>query len=124
MDPLALVSKFNDCINKQDIEGLAEFMTEDHIFIDALANTVKGKDHCIEAWNGFFIAFPDYRNVFKEITVENNLVKMLGYSTCSVPALHGPAIWTAKIRRGQIYEWRVYKDNSATREFLNIEPYL
>jgi uncharacterized protein (TIGR02246 family) len=100
--------RFNEKINQQDLEGLAELMTEDHTFIDSDGNVTKGKDAMKEGWKNFFERCPDYRNIFTCVTIQNDVIVMVGYSTCSYKPLNGPNIWTAKIRSGRISEWRVY----------------
>ena len=104
----SIALKFNDKINQQDLEGLVELMTDDHSFIDNSGEITKGKDVMKEGWREFFEEYPDYRNIFTFITVQNNVVVMVGYSTCSYKRLVGPSIWTAKIRDERISEWRVY----------------
>jgi uncharacterized protein (TIGR02246 family) len=99
--------RFNDRINQQDPEGLAELMTDDHKFIDSSGNITLGKDAMKEGWKEFFKKYPDYRNKFTTITVQDNVVVMVGYSTCSTKQLEGPNTWTAKIRGGRVSEWRV-----------------
>jgi len=99
--------RFNEKINQQDLEGLAELMTEDHIFIDSDGMLTKGKETMKEGWKKFFESFPDYRNIFTCVTTQSNVVVMVGYSTCSVKQLDGPNIWTAKIRGDRVSEWRV-----------------
>lgn len=121
MKPVEIVSKFNEFINNRDIQGLERLMTEDHTFIDSANNTDKGKKACLNAWRGFFQSFPDYKNIFENITAEKNVVKIIGYSTCSNPVLEGSAIWTAKIKEDKVSEWRVYEDNSDNRKLLNIK---
>ena len=115
-----VVLRFNDCINNKDVEGLDELMAEDHSFIDGGNNVFSGKENCLHAWEGFFQMFPDYKNVFKQVTEDDDLVKVEGYSQCSDPILAGPALWTAKIKAGRIYEWRVYEDNAANRKLLKL----
>jgi hypothetical protein len=83
-------------------------MTGDHEFIDNLGDVTKGKDVMKEGWRDFFKKYPDYRNIFTCVTIQNNVVVMVGYSTCSCKTLDGPNIWTAKIRGGRVSEWRVY----------------
>jgi len=100
--------KFNEKINERDLEGLAELMTDDHTFIDNSGEVTKGKDVMKEGWKTFFATYPDYRNIFTCVTVQNNVVVMVGYSTCSYKPLDGPSIWTAKVHGGRISEWRVY----------------
>jgi ketosteroid isomerase-like protein len=99
--------RFNEKINLQDPEGLAELMTHDHMFIDAEGNVTKGKNVMKEGWRQFFKQYPDYRNKFTSITVQDNIVVMVGYSTCSFKQLEGPNIWTARIRGNRVSEWKV-----------------
>jgi ketosteroid isomerase-like protein len=107
VDPEALVVAFNDRINARDLDGLAALMTDDHTFIDPAGAAVTGSGACTEAWRGFFAAFPDYRNVFTATTVDGDTVVVTGYSTCSEPALAGPARWTATVRNGKVARWQV-----------------
>jgi uncharacterized protein (TIGR02246 family) len=104
---MLIALRFNDRINQQDLEGLAELMTDDHAFIDSGGNVTKGKNAMREGWREFFKKYPDYRNIFTSVTVQDNVVVMIGYSTCSFKPLEGPSIWTARIHRGRISEWRV-----------------
>jgi ketosteroid isomerase-like protein len=105
---MLIALKFNEKINLQDLEGLAGLMTEDHTFIDNSGEITKGKDVMKEGWRRFFEKYPDYKNTFTSVVVQENVVVMVGYSTCSYKPLDGPNIWTAKIRQGLVSEWRVY----------------
>ena len=62
-----IVMWFNECINRRDLGGLSRLMTDDHVFTDSANNTISGKERCVEAWRGFFAAFPDYRNHFEHV---------------------------------------------------------
>jgi ketosteroid isomerase-like protein len=106
-DLMLIALKFNERINQQDLDGLAELMTEDHVFMDSDGNVTKGKQVMKEGWRKFFKEYPDYRNEFTCITVQNNIVVIVGYSSCSFKSLDGPNMWTAKIRDGKVSEWRV-----------------
>jgi ketosteroid isomerase-like protein len=114
--------RFNDSINRQDIDGLASLMSDDHTFIDTEGNAVAGKAGCVDAWRGFFGSFPDYRNIFTSLTAHGNAVTVVGHSTCSEPSLAGPALWTATIREGKVTQWRVYPDTPEIRERLSSPP--
>jgi len=100
--------RFNDRINQQDPEGLAELMTDDHKFIDSLGNIIMGRDAVKECWREFFKKYPEYRNKFTSVSVLDNIVVMVGCSTCSSRQLEGPSVWTAKIREDRVSEWRVF----------------
>ena len=105
---MTIALKFNEKINQQDLEGLAELMTEDHTFIDNSGEITKGKETMKKGWKDFFKTYPDYQNIFTTVTTQNNTVIMIGYSTCSYKPLNGPSIWTAKIHNNRVSEWRVY----------------
>ena len=102
------VVSFNDAINARDLDALRALMTDDHRFIDSGGTIVEGKAACAEAWRGFFVAFPDYCNVFEELRAgEDGIVDIDGASVCSVAELDGPARWRALVRDGQITFWQV-----------------
>ncbi len=111
---------FNERINARDLDGLAALMTEDHVFTDSLDAKVSGKAQCVEAWRGFFAAFPDYRNTFTRLSSQASTATATGYSTCETPALDGPALWTAETRAGKVSHWRVYSDTPEVRARLGI----
>jgi ketosteroid isomerase-like protein len=119
--PRQVVVEFHEAINRQDRDGLAALMTDDHAFIDSANKAISGKDKVLEAWGKFFEAFPDYRNTFEYFVSKDNRITVLGKSSCSDSRLHGPAIWTAAVRGSKIAEWRVYDDTLENRKLLGIE---
>ncbi|MEV7000995.1 nuclear transport factor 2 family protein [Streptomyces sp. NPDC093982] len=122
MDAVDVVQRFNAAINDRDLTELASLMSDDHTFIDTAGNTVSGKGACIEAWRAFFAAFADYRNVFTDLTVGDEVVSVSGYSLCSRAELAGPALWTARVTGGLVGEWRVRTDSPAARRELGLPP--
>ena len=113
--------QFNEAITNQDIDGLAVLMTDDHVFIDSANTEFRGKDKALQAWQGFFEAFPEYKNVFDQVEAKTDTVVILGHSICpSNKELDGPAIWTAKVEGDKLAEWRVYEDTSENRKKLGI----
>jgi ketosteroid isomerase-like protein len=116
----ALVRSFNACISGRDADGLATLMTDDHVFVDTAGSRVAGREACLEAWRGFFAAFPDYQNAFERMRIAGDHVVIAGHSSCSDPRLDGPALWSAKPRGSQLCEWRVYDDTAANRERLGL----
>ncbi|WP_258803613.1 nuclear transport factor 2 family protein [Pseudarthrobacter sp. NS4] len=120
-DYSALLTRFNDCINTGDVGGLAELMSDEHTFIDTGGVAIRGKDACLNAWRGFFLAHPTYRNVFVAFSANDEAVSVSGYSVCpGHPELDGPALWSAVIRGGRFDEWRVYEDTPEARRTLSL----
>ncbi|MFE5813907.1 YybH family protein [Streptomyces sp. NPDC056479] len=120
MDAVDVVHRFNAAINDRNLDDLASLMSDDHAFVDSEGGTVRGKRACVEAWRGFFAAFPDYRNTFTEVTVRDDVVVVSGYSVCSRPELAGPALWTARVTGTLVGEWRVHEDTPAVRRELGL----
>ena len=111
-DVMMVALRFNEAINERNLEGLVELMTEDHTFID---NSGDVDTNMKDGWKQFFATYPDYRNDFTSVTVIDNVVVMLGYSSCSKePRLNGPSMWTARVRGERVSEWRVYWLDSRT----------
>ena len=82
--------------------------------------THEGKDTLKQIWIQFFEMCPDYKNHFVRIESKENLVIIMGYSTCSNKALDGPALWTAKIENDLVAEWRILEDSKENRRLLGI----
>jgi len=110
MNPFDLIHtavRFNERINQRDADGLAKLMTDDHTFIDSKGGVTRGKAVMMDGWRDFFEKYPDYKNDFNCVTVQDDIVVMVGRSSCSFKPLDGPNVWTAKIEGKKISEWRV-----------------
>ena len=108
IDEVAVVTSFNEAINAQDLDRLDELMTEAHRFVDSAGATIDGRVACLDAWRGFFAAFPDYRNVFEECRcLGDGLVFVRGRSVCTVAELDGPAEWRVVVRDALVDQWQV-----------------
>ena len=106
----AIVVEFNDAINRRDLLRLTELMTPEHRFIDSTGTTVSGRDACMNAWQGFFASFPDYRNIFDDVVdTGTGIVEVRGRSVCSSAQLDGPATWRAQVLAGRIALWQVFE---------------
>jgi len=122
-----IVLSFIQSINRHNVVKLGELMSEDHLFVDALGETVKGREQMCNAWEAYFRINPDY-----EITVENllqkgDIVGVFGTArgTCAVNGRllaenrwKIPAAWKAVVKKNLIAEWRVYADNEPLRVIL------
>lgn len=119
-DPVSIVNKFNECINRQDIKGMSSLMTNDHVFIDREGTGHGPKSKMVSGWKEFYKVFPKYRNTFESIKAEGNRVLVRGYAFWSEEEPYDPVIWSAELRDGLIAEWRVYEDTTENREMLRI----
>jgi predicted SnoaL-like aldol condensation-catalyzing enzyme len=95
-------------------------MSEDYVFIDSGDDVHSGKEFMVHGWTDFFNQYPDYRNHFSIVESRDNLVLVIGHSTCSFGPLDGPAIWTAKVENDLVAEWRVYLDTTENRKKLGL----
>lgn len=53
MNPVDVVLKFLERINQHDAEKLAELMAEDHVFIDSLGQSVRGREKMRAGWKSY-----------------------------------------------------------------------
>lgn len=119
-DPKLTVLLFNECINGRDVDGLADLMSEDHVFMDRENNRVTGRDVMKTGWTGFFDQFPEYRNTFTRLDSKDDLVVILGYTEWETGGELDHVIWTAKVEDDLIAEWRIYEDTPENRnKFLS-----
>jgi ketosteroid isomerase-like protein len=118
---------FADAINHRSVEGIADLMTEDHVFVDSLGTRIVGRNRMKAGWEGYFRMVPDYTIAIEETHVDGAVVVMVGtaqgtYSTDGVLRPENkwstPAAWRALIRGSLVAEWRVYADNEPIRQIM------
>ena len=120
-----VAEKFVERINKGDVGGILDLMTENHLFVDSLGNEVRGRDSMKKGWEGYFAMVPDYRIAVEDTLISGDVIVLLG-SASGTYAVEGellpenrwetPAAWKALVRGEEIAEWRVYADNEPLRE--------
>jgi len=127
MTPVETVLRFLDRINQHDADALADWMTEDHVFVDSLGQTVRGREKMRAGWRGYYAFCPDYWVSHEEILANGNHVAVFGEAGGTVAA-NGellpenrwriPAAWRAVVENGLVREWRVYADNKPVYDIL------
>ncbi len=120
-DPKLIALLFNECINNQDLEGLARLMHDEHAFVDRDGGVHQPKQAMIDSWREFFKLFPDYKNTFTRVESASDIVVILGYAYWSV---HNPCdrvIWRAVIIDDLIREWRIYSDTPEDRKLFHLD---
>lgn len=127
MTPVETVLQFMERINQHDADKLAELMTEDHVFIDSLGQSVSGREKMRAAWRGYYAFCPDYWVSHEEIFPNGNLVAVFGSAGGTVAASgklppenkwRVSAAWLATVEQGLVKEWRVYADNKPVYDIL------
>jgi ketosteroid isomerase-like protein len=118
--PVDTVLAFMDRINQRDPDAIADLMTEDHIFIDSLGQTVHGRERMRAGWRGYYTFCPDYSVSYEQILPNGNLVAIFGAAggTINGTAWRIPSAWLAIVENDRVKEWRVYADNKPVYEIV------
>jgi uncharacterized protein (TIGR02246 family) len=124
MNPVETVLAFFDAINERDPDKLAALMTEDHVFIDSLGNSVRGREKMRAGWRAYFAMCPDYRVSHEDIFHNGDTVAAFGSAggTIDKTKWQTPAAWRAAVHGGLIQEFRVYADNKPVYDILAKSP--
>jgi ketosteroid isomerase-like protein len=122
LPPTAVVVGFIDRINRGDVQGLAELMTEDHQLLVMDEAPVSGKDGNVAGWQGYIDAFPQYVIYPSRIAEQGDRVAVLGYTTGSHLGLPDDEerkltlIWLAEVAGGRVRAWRLIEDTAENRK--------
>ncbi len=126
-NPIETVLAYFEAINAHDPGRLAELMTHDHVFTDALGASVRGRENMRGGWQGYFALCPDYRVSHEAMFHDGETVAAFGSAGGTV-SLNGkmtpenrwqiPAAWRVVVREGRIREFQVYADNKPVYEIL------
>ena len=128
MTPAEVVTAFVSCINAHDPSALADLMTDDHVFIDALDTTLKGRSAMLEAWRQYFAMVPGYWIRVERLIPTEETVAVFGRAggtyaphqrTDRTQRWEIPAAWRAEVRGGRVALWQVYADNLPLRRLID-----
>src|ERR1700683_944077 len=127
MSPTETVLQFMERISQRDADKLAELMTEDHVFIDSLGHSVRGREQMRIGWRGDFRPCPDYWVSHEEIFQNGNMVAVFGSAGGTIAAnakllpenkWRTTAAWLAVVENQMVKEWRVYADNKPVYDIV------
>jgi ketosteroid isomerase-like protein len=121
MTPIEMVLEFMDRINQRDPDKLAELMTEDHVFIDSLGQTMRGRATMRKGWQGYYAFCPDYWVSHEDIFQSGSIVAVFGAAggTISVKGkLLSENKWRTVVENSLVQEWRVYADNKPVYDIM------
>ena len=126
--PVPTVISFIDCINRGDLDGLGRLMAEDHRLQVLDEPPLIGRSANIEAWRGYFDAFPHYV-IYPHLIVDRAFgVAVLGHTTGSHLDLPDDAetkitvIWHAYVAGGFLRSWAVIDDTTEARARYGLPP--
>jgi limonene-1,2-epoxide hydrolase len=122
------IIQFIAAINAHNINALAALMTDDHLFVDAHNNQVKGKDKMLAGWQFYFNWFPDYTIEVENILGGPNQFALFGFAQGTYNGLTAendkahwrlPAAWKALVNNNKIALWQVYADTMIPFQIIN-----
>ena len=125
--PVDAVLEFMARINRHEPDRLAECMSEDHVFIDSLGQSVSGREKMRAGWRGYFEFCPDYWVSHEETFGNGQRVAVFGAAGGTIAAdgrlppenkWRASAAWLAIVEGGLIKQWRVYADNKPVYDIL------
>ncbi len=102
-------------------------MTEDHVFIDALGQFVRGREKMRAGWRGYYAFCPDDWVSHEKIFENGSLVAVFGWAGGTIAAdgklppenkWRTPAAWLAVVEKSLVKEWRVYADDNPVYDIL------
>jgi ketosteroid isomerase-like protein len=119
----SIIQAFINSINAHDVASIAELMSEDHVFIDAHGNEMRGKETMRTGWRGYFEWFPDYFIEVADVFEDGETFAMFGLAGGSFkgnPAAQWrlPAAWKASVKNGRVAVWQVYADTKIPFEMM------
>ena len=117
------IQAFVDSINAHDVEALAKLMSDDHVFIDAHGNEMRGKEPMTAGWRGYFEWFPDYYIEMSEVFQNGESFAIFGFAGGSFKGNDDaewriPAAWKAIVEDGRIALWQVFADTKIPFEMM------
>ena len=113
LPPLAAVVSFIDCINRGDLDGLGGLLHPSHRLEVLDEAPLVGRDANVEAWRGYFTAFPEYVIYPRALVQSGTGVAVLGTATGSHLGLPDAeerdleVIWLADVDQGLLTRWAV-----------------
>jgi ketosteroid isomerase-like protein len=133
-----VVSRFWSAFEAGDLDGAAELMTSDAVFMQPGMPEVRGAEEMRGMLAGWRAAFPDLRHREQEVVESGDTVvvrlQVTGTHTGpmrlpdgqEVPPTGREMVWESvdwiKLRDGKLASWRVYQDNVPFLTALGLLP--
>lgn len=120
LPPTAATVSFIDCINRGDLAALSQLMHDDHELVVLHEAPLAGKAANVDAWAGYFAAYPTYVIYPGHIVACDDRVAVFGTTTGSHLGLSDEAelqlhvAWIADVEGG-LRSWTVAEDSASLR---------
>jgi len=118
--------RFVERINRQDLDGLLDLMTDDHVLLVFGEHDVTGKTAQREAWRGYFDLCPEYMIHVHHVHVQGDVAALVGSTTGShlgqprLVEIRDPLIFAAEVREGKVAVWALHHLTDENRERFGI----
>ena len=116
-----ILQQWLTAINVGDVATLTALMASAFVFVDSLGNQVQGAAKMAAGWQAYFAMCPDYWFRADHVMGDAATLLLSGEAggTIDGVAWKIPSAWSAIIRHGKIWEWRVFADNKPVYEILS-----
>jgi ketosteroid isomerase-like protein len=115
-----ILQRWLTAINHHDVGMLATLMAPAFVFVDSLGNEVQGAAKMTTGWQAYFAMCPDYWVRAHHVVADGPTLLLAGEAGGTIDGVtwKTPSAWSAIIRHGKIWEWRVFADNTPVYEIL------
>lgn len=115
-----ILQRWLAAINAGDVAALATLMASAFVFVDSLGNQVQGAAKMTAGWQAYFAMCPDFWVRADHVVDDGTTLLLTGEAggTIDGVAWKIPSAWSAIIRHGRVWEWRVFADNKPVYEIL------
>jgi ketosteroid isomerase-like protein len=114
-----IVEAYIAAVNRHDLSGLSELITEDHAFTDPSGRILSWRENMMAGWKHYFQIFADYVINVERVLADGDFVAVFGSASGTYNGKRGlvaqnriamPAAWRALVENGKIKHWQVYAD--------------
>jgi len=115
-----ILERWLTAINRHDVTVLATLMAPAFVFVDSLGGEVQGVAKMTAGWQAYFAMCPDYWVRADHVMGDGPTLLLAGEAGGTIDGIPWkiPSAWSAVIRHGRIWEWRVFADNKPVYEIL------
>src|SRR5580765_5260273 len=115
-----VLQRWLTAINDHDVGTLSTLMAPAFVFVDSLGNEVQSAAKMTGGWQGYFAMCPDYWVRADQVMGDGPALLLAGEAGGTIDGVTWriPSAWSAVIRHGRIWEWRVFADNKPVYEIL------